>query len=450
MRPGYLRPLVDAARRLGAEDTLTRIERRAIDTELIQLSSGAEPLSTGIGPSTPGSREFATQRCTELLAQATDAATALALIDWVAETVPEDLPPSDVLRACAHDVLGPELLAHPEPQVLDVLTGDRALMAGALAFLNEVSEQQSQRVQQVLGLGLWEAARQAAVDLPSGLWWMVLVEIGRGTDPDRYEKLADELGGRPELAARVLRALWPEGRWPVPDALALVSRLAAADVRQEPWSAWLSETCLRPGQASTDDFSSLVAIVLDRELIDSPGSAALKAVQAFDATVQEVEQARADQANLANQLRHLGQVYRQGTEMQKAYLRRTLPALIDRLVFVENPIVSIKALPEDVLHAYADRCQRRLAMGGDAAVETAVDSFMVYARLDDKEKVLRPMLGEVLRDGLRKWSKRRISRVEKELRRRDPQDGGSLFPGFRSGELTGVLAKVYHRLVVGR
>lgn len=450
MRPEYLRPLVDAARRLGAEDTLTRIERRAIDTELTQLSSGAEPLSTGIGPSTRGSREFATQRCTELLTRATDPATAFALLDWVAQTVPEDLPPSDVLRACAHDVLGPELLAHPEPQILDVLTGDRALMAGALAFLNEVSERQPQRVQQVLGLGLWEAARQAAVDLPPGLWWMVLVEIGRGTDPNRYKKLAGELSGRPELATRVLRALWPEGRWPVPDALALVSRLADADVRQEPWSAWLSETCLHPGQASTDDFSSLVAIVLDRELIGSPGSAALKAVRAFDATVQDVKQAREDQANLADHLRALGQVYREGTEMQKAFLRRTLPALIDRLVFVENPIVSIKALPEPVLHAYADRCQGRLAMGGDVAVETAVNSFMVYARLDDKEKVLRPMLGEVLRDGLRKWSKRRISRVEKELRNRDPEDGGSLFPGFRSGELTGVLAKVYHRLVVGR
>ena len=450
MRPEYLRPLLDAARRLGAQDTLTRIERRAIDTELTQLSSGAEPLSTGIGPSTPGSREFATQRCTELLAQATDAATAFALLDWVAQTVPEEPPPSDVLRACAHNVLGPELLAHPEQQVVDVLTGDPALMDGALAFLDEVSERQPQRVQQVLALGLWEAARQAAVDLPPGLWWMVLVEIGRGTDPNRYEKLADELGGRPELARRVLQALWPEGRWPVPDALALVPRLAAADVRQEPWSAWLSETCLHPGQASTDDFSSLVAIVLDRELIGSPGSAALKAVRAFDATVQDVKQARDDQANLADHLRALGQVYREGTEMQKAFLHRTLPALIDRLVFVENPIVSIKALPEPVLHAYADRCQGRLAMRGDAAVETAVNSFMVYARLDDKEKVLRPMLGEVLRDGLRKWSKRRISRVEKELRRRDPEDGGSLFPGFRSGELTGVLAKVYHRLVVGR
>jgi GTPase-associated protein 1, N-terminal domain type 2/GTPase-associated protein 1, C-terminal domain/GTPase-associated protein 1, middle domain len=450
MRPEYLRPLVDAARRLGAEDTLTRIERRAIDTELTQLSSGAEPLSTGIGPSTRGSREFATQRCTELLAQATDAATAFALLDWTAQTVPKDLPPSDVLRACAHDLLGPELLAHPEQQVLDVLTGDRALMTGALAFLDEVSERQPQRVQQVLGLGLWEAARQAEVDLPPGLHWMVLVEIGRGTDPYRYEKLADELGGRPELAARVLHALWPEGRWPVPDALALVPRLTDAEVRQEPWSAWLSETCLRPGKASTDDFSRLVAIVLDRDLIGSPGSAALKAVRAFDATVQAVNRAIDDRPHPADHLRALGQEYLEGTEMEKAFLRGTLPALIDRLVFVENPNASIKALPGPVLHAYANRCQRRLAMGGDAAVETAVKSFMLYARLDDKEKVLRPMLREVLREGLRKWPKRRISRVEKELRRSDPEVGGSLFPGFRSGELAGVLAKVYRRLVIVR
>jgi hypothetical protein len=89
-------------------------------------------------------------------------------------------------------------------------------------------------------------------------------------------------------------------------------------------------------------------------------------------------------------------------------------------------------------------------MGGDAAVDTAVNCFMLYARLDDKEKVLRPMLREVLREGLRKWPKRRISRLEKELRRRDPAGGGSLFPGFRSEELAGVLAKVYRRLVIVR
>ena len=428
MRPEYLRPLVAAARRLGSEDTLTRIERRAIDAELTQLSSGSEPLSTGVGPSTPGSREFATQRCTELLARATDAATAFALLDWAGQTVPRDLPPPDVLRACAHDLFGPELLAHPEQQVLDVLTGDPALMAGALAFLDEVSERQPQRVQQVLGLGLWEAARRAAVDLPPGLRWMVLVEIGRGTDPYRYEKLADELGGRPELAARVLHALWPEGRWPVPDALALVPRLTDVEVRQEPWSAWLSETCLRPGKASTDDFGRLVAIVLDRDLIGSLGSDALKAVRAFNATEQAVNRAIDDRTNPANHLRALGKEYLEGTEMQKAFLRDTLPALIDRLAFVENPNASIKALPEPVLLVYANRCKRRLAMGGDAAVDTAVKSFMLYARLDDKEKVLRPMLRKVLREGLRKWPRRRISRVEKELRRSDPEVGGSAIP----------------------
>ena len=450
MRPEYLRPLVDAARRLESDNALTRVERRAMDTELTRLSSGAEPLRTGVGPSTRGSREFATQRCTELLARANDAATALALLDWAGETVPQDLPPSDVLRTCAHDLLGPELLAHPEHRLLDVLTGDPALMAGALAFLDEVSEQQPQRVQQLLSLGLREAARRAAVDLPPGLYWMVLVGIGRGTNPNRYEKLAEELTGRPELAARVLHALWPEGRWPVPDALVLVPHLTDAEAKRDPWSAWLSETCLRPDKASAHDFARLVIIVFDRGLFGSLGPDAKQAVRAFDKTAQDVARAMDDRTHPAGHLRALGKGYFEGTEMQKAFLRDALPPLIDCLAFERSPNSSIKALPEPILFAYANRCQRQLAMGGDTAVDTAVKSFMLYARLDDKEKVLRPVLRKVLREGLRKWPGRRISRVEKELRRTDPDVGGRRFPEFRSGELTGVLSQMIRRLVIVR
>jgi hypothetical protein len=446
MRPEHLRPLADAARRLGAEDTLTRVERRAVETELTRLGSGAEPLRTGVGPSTRGSREFAAQRCTELLTRADDAATALALIDWAGETVPQDLPPAEVLRTCAHDLLGPELLAHPEQQLLDVLTGDPALMAGALEFLDEISPQQPPQVQQVLGLALREAAGRAGVALPPGLRWMVLVELGRGSDENRYERLADELAGDPKLAGQLLYELWPEGRWPVADALGILPQLTDEEVRHEPWSGWLSGTCLRPGKATTDDFVRLITIVLARDLVPFLGSDAEKAVRAFDATAQAVSRAMDDRTHPAEHLRHLGKEYAEGTEMQKAFLRDALPSLIDRLVLVQSPSAPVKALPEPVLFAYADRCKRRLAMADDAGVETAVQGFMLYARLDDKEKVLRPALREVLREGLRKWPGRRISRVEKELRRRDPNVGGTRFPEFRSGELAGVLSQVIRRL----
>jgi GTPase-associated protein 1, N-terminal domain type 2/GTPase-associated protein 1, C-terminal domain/GTPase-associated protein 1, middle domain len=446
-------PLTAAARRQPDSALIAQLEQRAVDQELQLVAETArDDAGTGVQVDTAEGREFAARRCAEHLDGAS-AGAAVALLGW-STNLGLQLP-AQALRSCGELVLGPELMQAPGGDTLGVLAGDPLLLQGAVAYLSAVAGQQPGAVQAAFVAGLDNLVSQAAITLPPSLREpALLAEAGRF--PERRPALlagltapAADVSEPVPLRAGLLEAFWPAGCWTATEALAVTRAVGPGRMLAEPLLAWTIRAIVQPSrdEGYLKAYLDLCRLAQAEGWDDGLPLAAREQLRSVSEAVRLLERAgaAADEPRAAI-LGRLAAGYAGQPSPVQDILRDALAGQLDVLAGSSCLPALAGQYPEDVVSAYLQTAQRRLAAVPRDAEAAAALYRCLHTLQSGRDGVIAPALEPALRAGLGPWSRAEVDLVREHLGQTD-RDAAAAFDSWREPPSSDVLSRRLHRFL---
>jgi hypothetical protein len=450
VRPDHLAAL-GALSQLVADPGLTaRIERRAVAEELRQAGAGTgEDFTTGVPIVTDEGKAFAASECAKRLDGAS-AQRVVVLLGWCTDLGLE--LPEEALRSCGEQVLGPQLAAAPDDDVLGVVAGARALAEGVLDYLATIVAARPEAVVAVFAMGLDDIARRYPGLIPDELQEIALLAHARKHPLDRVADLHHFLTRhRRWLDADLLGRLWPEGHWTAAEARSVADTFAEDRLLAEPIHSWLARAVISPpaGHGYLEPYAQLCEILENRRLERTLPAAATRQLDAFLSTKRLVEQARGLKGKArAQAIQRLARSYAGLDQPAQQLSEQAMLDLLDQLAGSRDLRAAVEACPPPVVASYLRSARQRLG-GTPRDIAAAARLFTTLASLSGHDdQVLAPGLERTLGEELKLWRRTDLNAVEEMLSQLDGRTADG-FADWRQRRLSTGLRRSWRRLLTG-
>jgi hypothetical protein len=450
VRPRHLAALSALSHLVADHELTTRIERMAVTDELGRAGSGAsEDFSTSVPIVTTEGKAFAVAECATQLDRAS-AEMAIGLLAWCTDLGLE--LPTENLRRCGRQVLGPRLATAPDDDTLGVVAGARALADGVLAYLATIVAEQPDAVAVVFTMGLDDITQRFPGLVPDELRESALVARAAKHPRDRVSDLQLFLTRHGRLLKPgLLGRMWPEGHWTAAEAQLVASAFTDNQLLSEPIYGWLMQAVESPppDPGYLVPYAQLCEILANRGLERLLSPAATRQLDLLLGTKRLIEQARSQQGKAqVKAIQRLAGSFAQLGQPAQDLAGDALLSLIDELASSRHLLTAMEGWPAPVISLYLRSAHQRLT-GTPRDLAAAARLFTTLASLSGNgDEVLVPRLDQVLGEELKLWRRGDLNGVE-ELLREWSVEGADQFAAWRQRRLSTGLRRSWRRLLTG-